>query len=314
MTQPSIGPDTVAKMLVRAASHKVPHAFNIRESLFAKVLAAVFTGDTGSGGAIGLVPAAPAGSAAAGEVLGAGGTFVPTLLNQAQTATAAGTTTLVALSPGQQIFTGTTTQTVKLPVTSTLKLGQEFKITNSSTGVVTVQSSGANTIRALNPGDAVTVTVISLTGTTAASWLASSATARHGVVAALSSVTVASNAISVTLPANTLVAGDIVRVTAGSLTDGGSTAVTITITAAGATVASSGSDSNTAAHNWCGTVEMYYDGTNLITSSSVITDGAATVASTGASNAQAATATCAFTVAGSTHATPSALSVVVIRP
>jgi lysophospholipase L1-like esterase len=40
-------------------------------------LVPVFTGDTGSGGTAGLIPAPPAGSAAAGLVLGANGSYVP---------------------------------------------------------------------------------------------------------------------------------------------------------------------------------------------------------------------------------------------
>ena len=67
----------------------------------------------------------------------------------ATTATAAATTTLVVGSKYQQYFTGTTTQTVTMPVASTLVLGQQYSITNLSTGVVTVQSSGANTIQAM---------------------------------------------------------------------------------------------------------------------------------------------------------------------
>src|SRR6185295_5390267 len=54
------------------------------------------------------------------------------------TATAAGTTTLTVASTAQQFFTGTSTQTVVLPVTSTLVLGQIFRIVNNSTGTVTV--------------------------------------------------------------------------------------------------------------------------------------------------------------------------------
>jgi hypothetical protein len=86
------------------------------------------------------------------------------------TATAAGTTTLTATSNFQQYFTGTSTQTVVLPVVSTLVLGASYYINNNSTGIVTVQSSGANTILAL-PGNTTAIfTVISTTGTTAASW------------------------------------------------------------------------------------------------------------------------------------------------
>ena len=93
------------------------------------------------------------------------------------TATAAGTTTLVVGSNWQQFFTGTTTQTVLLPVTSTLVLGQSFQITNNSTGVVTVQSSGANNILAMPANTVTTYTCILTSGTTAASWSASTSAA-----------------------------------------------------------------------------------------------------------------------------------------
>jgi hypothetical protein len=87
------------------------------------------------------------------------------------TATAAGTTTLTVGSTQQQYFTGTTTQTVVLPVTSTLALGQQFTIVNNSTGIVTVQSSGLNTIQAMAAGSTALFTCILTTGTTAASWV-----------------------------------------------------------------------------------------------------------------------------------------------
>ena len=67
----------------------------------------------------------------------------------ATTATAASTTTLTVASLGQQFFTGSTTQIVVLPVTSTLVLGHTFIIVNLSSGVVTVESSGANSILAM---------------------------------------------------------------------------------------------------------------------------------------------------------------------
>jgi hypothetical protein len=86
------------------------------------------------------------------------------------TATAAGTTTLTVASTQQQFFTGTTTQTVVLPVASTLVLGQSFRIVNMSTGVVTVNSSGGNAVVAMVALSEVTVTCILTSGTTAASW------------------------------------------------------------------------------------------------------------------------------------------------
>lgn len=86
------------------------------------------------------------------------------------TATAAGTTTLTVSSTQQQFFTGSTTQTVVLPVTSTLVLGQTFRIVNMSTGVVSVNSSGGNLVVAIVALAEVTVTCILVSGTTAASW------------------------------------------------------------------------------------------------------------------------------------------------
>lgn len=86
------------------------------------------------------------------------------------TATAAGTTTLTVGSTRVQYFTGTTTQTVTLPVTSTMVLGQQFEIHNNSTGLVTVQSSGSNSVKVLGANTAGLFTVILTSGTSAASW------------------------------------------------------------------------------------------------------------------------------------------------
>lgn len=88
----------------------------------------------------------------------------------ASTATAASTTTLTVGSASQQFFTGTTTQTVLLPVTSTLVTGQQFIVTNLSTGIVTVQSSGGNPVLYQGPNTTAIYTCILTSGTTAASW------------------------------------------------------------------------------------------------------------------------------------------------
>ena len=92
------------------------------------------------------------------------------LTGYATTATAASTTTLTVASSYLQFFTGTTTQTVLLPVTSTLVLGQPFEVVNNSTGVITVQSSGGNTIQAMAAGTTAIFNCILLSGTSAASW------------------------------------------------------------------------------------------------------------------------------------------------
>lgn len=95
---------------------------------------------------------------------------IANLSGYATTATAAGTTTLTVLSPINWIFTGTTTQTIVLPVTSTLVLGLNYSIENNSTGTLTVQSSGANTITTIPAGITTLFTCILTSGTSAASW------------------------------------------------------------------------------------------------------------------------------------------------
>ena len=84
--------------------------------------------------------------------------------------TAGGTTTLTVGSTPMQFFTGTLSQTVTMPVTSTLVLGQDFSITNLSTGTVTVQSSGGGTIATLSTNQTSDLVTILTSGTTPASW------------------------------------------------------------------------------------------------------------------------------------------------
>lgn len=85
-------------------------------------------------------------------------------------ATAGASTVLTSASPPETFFTGVTTQTVVMPVTSTLVLGQQFLIKNNSTGAVTINSSGSNLIATLATGQAAVLTCILTSGTTAASW------------------------------------------------------------------------------------------------------------------------------------------------
>ncbi len=126
------------------------------------------------------------------------------------TATAAGTTTLTVGSTQIQEFTGSTTQTVTLPVVSTLVLGQSFIIINRSSGVVTVNSSGGNAVQAVAATSSVEVTCVLVTGTTAASWDAvyTTAAAGSGTVTSVSVVSANGFAGSVanatTTPAITL--------------------------------------------------------------------------------------------------------------
>lgn len=85
------------------------------------------------------------------------------------TATAAGSTTMSISSNTIQVWTGSTTQTVKLPTTS-VAAGAQYVLINQSTGAVTVQSSGANTITILAAGTSAIFTAVAATPTTAANW------------------------------------------------------------------------------------------------------------------------------------------------
>ena len=88
----------------------------------------------------------------------------------ATTATASGTTTLTVSSKYQQYFTGSAAQTVQMPATSTLVLGQQYMIVNNSTGLVTVNASNTSTIIILAAGASVSLTCISISVTTPSAW------------------------------------------------------------------------------------------------------------------------------------------------
>lgn len=78
------------------------------------------------------------------------------------TATGGTTTTLTASSNGNQFFTGSTTQTVKLPATSTLVVGRQFIIVNNSSGDLAIQDTGAGGIVTQKAGTQITYTVASI--------------------------------------------------------------------------------------------------------------------------------------------------------
>jgi len=86
------------------------------------------------------------------------------------TATAAGTTTLTVASNYRQFFTGSTTQTIVLPVTSTLVTGIAYEIENNSTGTLTVNSSGGNLVGTITAGVCAHAVCIATATTTAADW------------------------------------------------------------------------------------------------------------------------------------------------
>jgi hypothetical protein len=86
---------------------------------------------------------------------------------------AAGTTTLTIASPYNILITGTTTQTIVMPVTSTLAQGHPFKVINNSSASVTLNSSGGNLILTMAANTTAFLTCVLNSGTTAASWNAS---------------------------------------------------------------------------------------------------------------------------------------------
>lgn len=92
-------------------------------------------------------------------------------LGYTTTVTSATTVTLTANSNYQQYFTGSTAQTITLPVASTMTLGQSFKIVNNNTAnSLTVNSSGGNAVITVPIGFNAEVVCILTSGTTAASW------------------------------------------------------------------------------------------------------------------------------------------------
>jgi hypothetical protein len=91
----------------------------------------------------------------------------------ASTATAAGTTTLDQKAAGNQFFTGSTTQTMKLPpaigIEGTLPLGFQITVTNLSSGTVTIQDSAAGAVTTV-AGGARKIATLTANTTTAGTW------------------------------------------------------------------------------------------------------------------------------------------------
>lgn len=85
------------------------------------------------------------------------------------TTAGAGPTTLTTLSNITQVFT--TSQTVVLPIVTTLTLGKRYEIHNHSAGVITVNSSGGNLVQAMAAGTVIRLTCEKIAAdTTALPW------------------------------------------------------------------------------------------------------------------------------------------------
>lgn len=89
--------------------------------------------------------------------------------NITTTATAAGTTTLTVSSSPIQQFTGTSTQTLKLPDATTLNNGREYWVLNRSSGAVTIQDTGSNTLTVVNGNSELKIVLVN-NGTANGTW------------------------------------------------------------------------------------------------------------------------------------------------
>lgn len=90
---------------------------------------------------------------------------------KAQITTSAGTATLTIADAQVQEHIGSTTHTTKLPTTG-VTAGMSWIVPNNSSGTVTIQSSGANTIDTVASGDLKMFYALVDTPTTAAHWKA----------------------------------------------------------------------------------------------------------------------------------------------
>jgi hypothetical protein len=86
------------------------------------------------------------------------------------TVTSASPVTLTNTSTPYQLFTGSTAQTVVLPVTSTLTTGWTFHIDNDSTAVMTINSSGGNLVLSVPALFTARIICVGTALTTAADW------------------------------------------------------------------------------------------------------------------------------------------------
>ncbi len=133
------------------------------------------------------------------------------------TATAAATTTLTVASTQVQVFTGITTQTVVLPVVSTLTVGTSYVIINLSSGVVTLQSSGANTVQAIQANSSIIVRSNASSGTTASVWHIQEYVPAASGQTGSGSLVRATSPILVTPALGTVASGDISACTSTSM-------------------------------------------------------------------------------------------------
>jgi len=127
------------------------------------------SGSTGALSITGVASAATASTLALRDA-NANSSFNNVLQGYNATVTSGITTTLTVASGYQQYFIGASTQTVVLPVSATMALGQQFAFVNGSAGTITIESSGGNVVTAMASGTFALITAVQTSGTTAASW------------------------------------------------------------------------------------------------------------------------------------------------
>jgi hypothetical protein len=85
-------------------------------------------------------------------------------------ATSVTTVTLNVASPYQTYFTGSTAQTVNLPLASTLVVGQQFQIVSASSIITVNVSGGSATVLTMAAGSSCVFTCILASGSGVSSW------------------------------------------------------------------------------------------------------------------------------------------------
>lgn len=146
------------------------------------------TGSTATAGAVSMTAAATASTVAIRDS-NANIRFNNVIENFQTVTSAAGTTTLTVSSPRTTQITGSTTQTVVMPDATTLVVGQQFTITNRSSGNVTVNMNGGSLLQTMVGGSFLTATVTAI-GTSAGTWDAAyTAAGGSGSVTTVSVVT-----------------------------------------------------------------------------------------------------------------------------
>lgn len=165
------------------------------------------TGGTATPTAVPMV-SAPTASAIAIRDTNANARFNNAVSGLTTTATAAGTTTLTVASTHIQQFTGSTTQTLVMPDATTLSVGHSFRVTNRSSGAVTVNANGGGLLQLMAAGSSAEFTAVTI-GTAAGTWDVDYRTASSGGTVTSVSVVSANGfngtvATSTTTPAITL--------------------------------------------------------------------------------------------------------------